>query len=103
MPTPCGPLAQLVEQGTLNPKVVGSIPTRPTARSPGNRASLHRAVRARRPELVGRSSSTDRALRDLHPEPHAPAEPDPRLAVRAQQLDRASTEDEPERRDRVLG
>ena len=25
-----GPLAQLVEQGTLNPKVVGSIPTRPT-------------------------------------------------------------------------
>ena len=24
-----GPLAQLVEQGTLNPKVVGSIPTRP--------------------------------------------------------------------------
>ncbi len=27
-----GPLAQLVEQGTLNPKVVGSIPTRPTNR-----------------------------------------------------------------------
>src|SRR5262245_33861674 len=26
-----GPLAQLVEQGTLNPKVVGSIPTRPTS------------------------------------------------------------------------
>src|SRR5918992_4082708 len=26
-----GPLAQLVEQGTLNPKVVGSIPTRPIA------------------------------------------------------------------------
>ena len=26
----CGPLAQLVEQGTLNPKVVGSTPTRPT-------------------------------------------------------------------------
>ncbi len=25
-----GPLAQLVEQGTLNPKVVGSTPTRPT-------------------------------------------------------------------------
>ena len=32
-PYPChqaGPLAQLVEQGTFNPKVVGSIPTRPT-------------------------------------------------------------------------
>src|SRR6266576_3152542 len=26
-----GPLAQLVEQGTLNPKVAGSIPARPTA------------------------------------------------------------------------
>ena len=25
-----GPLAQLVEQGTLNPKVTGSIPVRPT-------------------------------------------------------------------------
>src|SRR5207253_3176014 len=25
-----GPLAQLVEQGTLNPKVAGSIPARPT-------------------------------------------------------------------------
>ncbi len=25
-----GPLAQLAEQGTLNPKVVGSTPTRPT-------------------------------------------------------------------------
>src|SRR4029453_1940640 len=29
-----GPLAQLVEQGTLNPKVVGSIPTRPIQRDP---------------------------------------------------------------------
>jgi hypothetical protein len=27
-----GPLAQLVEQGTLNPKVAGSIPARPTPR-----------------------------------------------------------------------
>ena len=27
---PLGPLAQLVEQGTLNPKVAGSIPARPT-------------------------------------------------------------------------
>src|SRR3954453_9806207 len=27
-----GPLAQLVEQGTLNPKVAGSIPARPIAR-----------------------------------------------------------------------
>src|SRR5665811_2215835 len=29
-----GPLAQLVEQGTFNPKVTGSIPVRPTTRSP---------------------------------------------------------------------
>src|SRR4051794_8987350 len=29
MRPPCGPLAQLVEQGTLNPKVAGSIPARP--------------------------------------------------------------------------
>ena len=29
-----GPIAQLVEQGTLNPKVVGSIPTRPIPESP---------------------------------------------------------------------
>jgi hypothetical protein len=28
-----GPLAQLVEQGTLNPKVAGSIPARPIANS----------------------------------------------------------------------
>ena len=26
----CGPLAQSVEQGTFNPKVAGSIPSRPT-------------------------------------------------------------------------
>ena len=29
---PCGPLAQLVEQGTLNPKVEGSNPSRPMCR-----------------------------------------------------------------------
>ena len=29
-----GPVAQLVEQGTFNPKVVGSIPTRPTVYDP---------------------------------------------------------------------
>lgn len=29
-----GPLAQLVEQGTFNPKVTGSIPVRPTTRPP---------------------------------------------------------------------
>ena len=29
-PTFLGPLAQLVEQGTLNPKVIGSNPIRPT-------------------------------------------------------------------------
>jgi hypothetical protein len=29
-----GPLAQQVEQGTLNPKVTGSIPVRPTSVNP---------------------------------------------------------------------
>ena len=29
-----GPLAQVVEQGTFNPKVVGSNPTRPTIHLP---------------------------------------------------------------------
>ena len=33
-----GPLAQLVEQRTLNPRVVGSIPTRPTKNSNKNPA-----------------------------------------------------------------
>src|SRR6187551_2943073 len=31
---PRGPLAQLVEQGTLNPKVEGSNPSRPTSKRP---------------------------------------------------------------------
>src|SRR3954467_3929189 len=31
---PHGPLAQLAEQGTLNPKVGGSIPPRPTGEAP---------------------------------------------------------------------
>ena len=33
-----GPVAQLVEQGTFNPKVVGSSPTRPIRKSVGNGA-----------------------------------------------------------------
>jgi hypothetical protein len=37
-----GPLAQLVEQGTFNPKVAGSIPARPT------RKYLHAAARPAR-------------------------------------------------------
>ena len=36
----CGPLAQLAEQGTLNPKVGGSKPSRPT----GNRGLLFGTV-----------------------------------------------------------
>jgi hypothetical protein len=32
-----GPLAQLVEQGTLNPKVEGSNPSRPTSEPPAKR------------------------------------------------------------------
>jgi hypothetical protein len=33
-----GPVAQLVEQGTFNPKVAGSIPARPTLQNPQNAA-----------------------------------------------------------------
>jgi hypothetical protein len=40
-----GPLAQLVEQGTFNPKVVGSIPTRPTFIH--QESTLHRCARTR--------------------------------------------------------
>ena len=42
----CGPLAQLVEQGTLNPKVEGSIPSRPirNARFRKRRGWVRRAV-----------------------------------------------------------
>ena len=55
---PCrksGPLAQLVEQGTFNPKVVGSIPTRPTRyrSSRQGRALGHECLSngRRRPEI----------------------------------------------------
>src|SRR5438045_9196974 len=39
-----GPLAQLVEQGTLNPKVVGSIPTRPIREGPAERGLSDRGA-----------------------------------------------------------
>ena len=66
-----GPLAQLVEQGTLNPKVEGSNPSRPTppTRFPGraNRTTAPRAgrgtPRSRRGsrQLVGGSGRWQRA------------------------------------------
>ena len=40
--TVLGPLAQLVEQGTLNPKVEGSIPSRPIPASASMPTSAHR-------------------------------------------------------------
>jgi hypothetical protein len=44
-----GPLAQLVEQGTFNPKVVGSSPTRPTLKRSPSATQLRRsALRADR-------------------------------------------------------
>ncbi len=46
-----GPLAQLVEQGTFNPKVVGSIPARPM------RPRL-RAIRPKRPQTPSRLNPT---------------------------------------------
>src|SRR6266849_5233151 len=33
-----GPVAQLVEQGTFNPKVAGSIPARPISEDPARRS-----------------------------------------------------------------
>src|SRR5580704_1291070 len=39
---PCGPLAQLVEQGTLNPKVEGSNPSRPTHSKGAANDAFHR-------------------------------------------------------------
>jgi hypothetical protein len=35
-----GPVAQLVEQGTFNPKVAGSIPARPIQEAPAKRRVL---------------------------------------------------------------
>ena len=52
---PFGPLAQLVEQGTLNPKVEGSIPSRPTCSDPVSLAPLGR----RRPPRVGARRTAD--------------------------------------------
>src|SRR3984893_2114526 len=52
---PLGPLAQLVEQGTLNPKVEGSIPSRPTVRpaasvsNTGERQGTSGSIRTRPP------------------------------------------------------
>ena len=46
----CGPLAQSVEQGTFNPKVAGSIPSRPTI-SPG--APAHRAASGKGSQTLG--------------------------------------------------
>src|SRR6266540_7470833 len=37
-----GPVAQLVEQGTFNPKVAGSIPARPIQEPPANPRSIER-------------------------------------------------------------
>ena len=57
---PPGPLAQLVEQGTLNPKVEGSNPSRPIDACPGN--TLVSAAGARRTTQAG---ATDGATRPL--------------------------------------
>jgi hypothetical protein len=42
IPLRSGPVAQLVEQGTFNPKVAGSIPARPIAKSLQKRQSAPR-------------------------------------------------------------
>src|SRR6266550_1304916 len=50
---PRGPVAQLVEQGTFNPKVTGSIPVRPIEENPANKA-----MSKLRPSRVGGRWST---------------------------------------------
>jgi hypothetical protein len=54
-----GPLAQLVEQGTLNPKVAGSIPARPIthiASAGRNRAAWSRIPLIKPPTSVGEAA-----------------------------------------------
>src|SRR5687768_13699104 len=66
---PLGPLAQLVEQGTLNPKVEGSIPSRPTSCCKRARA---KPAPARRQELRGhvQDMPTARPLKEAASPPH---------------------------------
>src|SRR2546423_6347890 len=55
---PLGPLAQLVEQGTLNPKVAGSIPARPTF-GRGKEMGVARSKVRRFAQPLGGSLATD--------------------------------------------
>ena len=67
-----GPLAQLVEQGTLNPKVVGSIPTRPISQIAVVKGDLIPPVRAPGPFTApsGNSRSVGHGrVRGLRPWP----------------------------------
>ena len=52
-----GPLAQLAEQGTLNPKVEGSIPPRPTPESPAQRGGFRVGRRLAARVAAGRSGA----------------------------------------------
>src|SRR5438477_2961553 len=54
-----GPLAQLVEQGTLNPKVEGSNPSRPTRESPRT-WGLSRCLVRRRNQWGGNAGGNGR-------------------------------------------
>ena len=61
-----GPLAQLVEQGTLNPKVIGSIPIRPTITKDDATSAMRWRFRVPEAEEAawGRSSTV---MAGLHP------------------------------------
>src|SRR5688500_15791221 len=67
---PLGPLAQLVEQGTLNPKVEGSIPSRPTFWLQAGHGRSPRPAPG--PELRGpvQDVSTARPLTEAAAPPH---------------------------------
>src|SRR5918911_3328393 len=68
-----GPLAQLVEQGTLNPKVAGSIPARPIAKRSSGREAAGPGERVwGNREVSPAHLQSDKATRFASPEARRP-------------------------------